>query len=91
MAIVLNQNLIKVEYFNLIALLEFESKNNSSIRELFNYVIQRKSKFTNPLVKLESKEVIRGINRYSDEFSFSKEGNEKIKESLSKIYDLLNC
>ena len=83
--------LIEEEYFNLISLLEIESKNNSSICEFLNYVIQRQNKFTNSIIKLESKEVISGINRFSDEFEFSTESNEKIKKSLSKIYDLLNC
>ncbi len=36
------------------------------------------------------KEMIRGINRYSDEFEFTGTNAKKIKASIERLYNLAN-
>ncbi|MCE7042658.1 hypothetical protein [Dyadobacter sp. CY312] len=70
----------------LTALLSAESKADPYNAQFLKYVEERRS-----LIKQgDAKEAIRGINRYSDEFSFSDANAKKIKTIIDSLYDLVN-
>jgi len=86
-------NLIEKLYNDLISILEFESMDNSGILEFSNYVKEKREVIIHNihLNKLNAnKELLRGMNRFSDEFEFSDSNRQPIKTILYQLYDLLN-
>jgi len=74
----------------LIALLSAESKVDSYNAQFLKYVQERQDFIKQNNDRPQVIEVIRGINRYSDEFSFTDINTKKIKTLTEALYDLAN-
>lgn len=70
----------------LTALLSAEAKADPCNTPFLKYVEQRQSQ----LKQAGAHEVIRGINRYFDEFAFSDANAQRIKNTIDTLYDLVN-
>ena len=75
---------------HLIQLLNDELDINKSVSRYLQYVKEKKSLVQQSNDVNQVKEMIRGINRYSDEFEFTDTNAKNIKTSIELLYDLAN-
>ncbi|MBB1646561.1 hypothetical protein [Sphingobacterium sp. UME9] len=88
-----NIELIKEHYLQLLTLLQQEIPLNQSAQAFLDYVLLYKNKFSsaeNADNVQQLREFLRGANRFADEFSFSDQNGSQIQFSLKSLYDLLN-
>ncbi|SEJ15370.1 hypothetical protein SAMN04487995_3497 [Dyadobacter koreensis] len=74
----------------LITLLTAESKFDSYNSQFLQYVQEKHHFIQQNTDEAEVLEAIRGINRYSDEFSFTDINTKKIKVTIDNLYNLAN-
>ena len=74
----------------LITLLTAESKFDSYNSQFLQYVQEKHHFIQQNTDEAQVLEVIRGINRYSDEFSFTDINTKKIKVTIDNLYNLAN-
>ncbi len=80
-------------YFKILKLLENEAAINNNIYDLLKYLLKYKEVFTNKedLASIEEqKELLRLVNRYSDEFKFSEINYSEFRNKINELYDYLN-
>ncbi|MBN8702466.1 MAG: hypothetical protein J0M08_05350 [Bacteroidetes bacterium] len=85
--------LFKKQYNELLELVANEAKLNKSALEYLNYLNKYYSMFvaySNKSDKENLKEFLRSANRYLDEFSFSADNSYLIKNRISDLYDILD-
>ena len=74
----------------LITLLTAESKFDSYNSQFLQYVQEKHHFIQQNTDEAQVLEAIRGINRYSDEFSFTDINTKKIKVTIDNLYNLAN-
>ena len=84
------QSQIDNSFNDLIQLLNAESNINQDVSRFLNYVKEKKSLAQQSVSANQVKEIIRGINRYSDEFEFTDINAKNIKTSIELLYNLAN-
>lgn len=88
-----NIELIKEHYLQLLTLLQQEVSLNQSAQAFLDYVLLYKNKFSsaeNADNVQQLREFLRGTNRFADEFSFSDQNGSQIRDLIKSLYDLLN-
>jgi hypothetical protein len=87
------KELIKNKYVELVRLLEAEASQNTGVCEYLNYLKAKEDDFISVDATLnadELREFVRGVNRFSDEFSFAYKHYSLIKQALYELYEMLN-
>lgn len=88
-----NIELIKAHYLQLLTLLQQEVPLNQSAQAFLDYVLLYKNKFSSTSTTdnvQQLREFLRGANRFADEFSFSDQNGNQIRALIKGLYDLLN-